>query len=160
MAVYDLESGGAQRNFHICKKVTTAVGAKRNAIFKIPDGQRADGDIGRTRGDDQTAGPGIFGRAVIADADDFGADQVGNWTVRISDEGRADEISREIDALFENSPDPTRTTTEDESNRQFARQLGDMGFITTMIMSAVFFTIILLTGMAMASRWMWSSSKE
>ena len=40
--------------------------------------------------------------------------------------------------------------TEDENNRQFARQLGDMGFITTMIMSAVFFTIVLLTGNTMA----------
>jgi putative ABC transport system permease protein len=86
-----------------------------------------------------------FNEAVIG----FGKDQVGNWTVRVSDTERADEIAQQIDALFENSSDPTRTTTEDESNRQFARQLGDMGFITTMIMSAVFFTIILLTGNTM-----------
>ncbi|XOV83286.1 MAG: ABC transporter permease [bacterium] len=80
---------------------------------------------------------------------DFAKDQVGGWTVRLDDPDRADEISQQIDALFENSPDPTRTTTEDEANRQFARQLGDIGFITTMIMSAVFFTIILLTGNTM-----------
>ncbi len=80
----------------------------------------------------------------------FGADQVGNWTLTIDDVERADEIANQIDALFENSSDPTRTTTEDEANRQFARQLGDMGFITTMIMSAVFFTIILLTGNTMS----------
>lgn len=92
----------------------------------------------------------LFHYEYFNEATQFGADQVGNWTVRISDEERADEISREIDALFENSPDPTRTTTEDEANRQFARQLGDMGFITTMIMSAVFFTIILLTGNTMS----------
>lgn len=79
----------------------------------------------------------------------FAKDQVGGWTVRLTDADRADEVSQEIDALFENSPDPTRTTTEDEANRQFARQLGDIGFITTMIMSAVFFTIILLTGNTM-----------
>jgi putative ABC transport system permease protein len=69
--------------------------------------------------------------------------------VRVSDPERADAISQQIDALFENSSDPTRTVTEDEANRQFARQLGDIGFITTMIMSAVFFTIILLTGNTM-----------
>ncbi len=80
----------------------------------------------------------------------FGGDAVSQWTVRVSEPERADEIAQEIDALFENSSDPTRTTTEDESNREFARQLGDMGFITTMIMSAVFFTIVLLTGNTMA----------
>ncbi len=87
-----------------------------------------------------------FNEAVQA----FGKDQVGQWTVRISNPDRADEIAQQIDALFENSADPTRTTTEDEANRQFARQLGDMGFITTMIMSAVFFTILLLTGNTMS----------
>ncbi len=80
----------------------------------------------------------------------FGGDQVSQWYVRVSEPDRADEIAQEIDALFENSSDPTRTTTQDESNREFARQLGDMGFITTMIMSAVFFTIVLLTGNTMA----------
>ncbi len=81
---------------------------------------------------------------------EFGKDQVGQWTVRISDPQQADEVAQRIDALFENSADPTRTATEDEANRQFARQLGDMGFITTIIMSAVFFTIILLTGNTMS----------
>lgn len=80
---------------------------------------------------------------------EFGKDLVGTWTVRVSDPGRADAISQQIDALFDNSSDPTRTVSEDEANRQFARQLGDIGFITTMIMSAVFFTIILLTGNTM-----------
>ena len=51
-----------------------------------------------------------------------------------------------IDGLFENSSDPTRSTTEDEYRRQFASQLGDIGTISSMILVAVFFTIILLTG--------------
>ena len=77
-------------------------------------------------------------------------DEVGWWTVRLSEPERAAEIAREIDLLFENSPDPTRTATEDEFSRQFASQLGDIGFITTIIMGAVFFTIVLLTGNTMA----------
>ena len=81
---------------------------------------------------------------------DFFKDEVSNWTVRIDDPVRAGEIAQSIDALFENSSDPTRTATEDEANRQFARQLGDMGFIISMIMSAVFFTIILLTANTMS----------
>ena len=87
-----------------------------------------------------------FTEAVAA----FGKDQVGQWTVRLSDPDKAAEIANEIDKLFENSLDPTRTATEDEASRQFASQLGDIGFITAMIMSAVFFTIVLLTGNTMS----------
>lgn len=87
-----------------------------------------------------------FTEAVAA----YGKDQVGWWTVKLSDSEQAAEVANEIDKLFENSRDPTRTATEDEFSRQFASQLGDMGFITAMIMSAVFFTIVLLTGNTMA----------
>ena len=87
-----------------------------------------------------------FTEAVVS----FGKDQVGWWTVSLSDSEQAAEVANEIDKLFENSQDPTRTATEDEFSRQFASQLGDMGFITAMIMSAVFFTIVLLTGNTMS----------
>ena len=80
---------------------------------------------------------------------DYGKDQIGWWTVRLSDPERAGEIARTIDRQFENSLNPTRTATEDEFSRQFASQLGDIGFITTIIMAAVFFTIVLLTGNTM-----------
>ena len=91
----------------------------------------------------------LFHYDYFSEAAAFGRDQVDNWTLRLSDPQRADVIAQQIDALFANSSDPTKTATEDEANRQFARQLGDMGFITTMIMSAVFFTIVLLTGNTM-----------
>jgi len=91
----------------------------------------------------------LFNYAYFNEAAAFGNDQVDQWILRIRDPEQADEIAGQIDALYANSADPTRTVTEDEANRQFARQLGDMGFITTMIMSAVFFTIVLLTGNTM-----------
>lgn len=91
----------------------------------------------------------LFHYEYFSEAAAFGADQVDNWILRLDEPDRADEIAQQIDAMYENSADPTKTATEDEFNRQFARQLGDMGFITTMIMSAVFFTIILLTGNTM-----------
>lgn len=91
----------------------------------------------------------LFNYDYFAEATVFGEGLVDNWTIRIADPERADEVARTIDGLFENSTDPTRTATEDEANRQFARQLGDIGFIITMIMSAVFFTILLLTGNTM-----------
>lgn len=80
---------------------------------------------------------------------DFGKDQVGWWTVRLTDPERAEAVAAAIDRLFENSLDPTRTATEDEFSRQFASQLGDIAFIATVIMSAVFFTILLLTANTM-----------
>jgi len=86
-----------------------------------------------------------FTEAVAA----FGKDRVGWWTVRLSDPDSAESIAIAIDRLFENSVNPTRTATEDEFNRQFASQLGDIGFIATIIMSAVFFTILLLTANTM-----------
>ncbi|NKB99857.1 MAG: FtsX-like permease family protein [Pseudomonadales bacterium] len=91
----------------------------------------------------------LFHYEYFKEAASFGGDAVGNWIIRPSSAERADAIAQEIDALFENSADPTKTASEEEYNRQFARQLGDMGFITTMIMSAVFFTIVLLTGNTM-----------
>lgn len=86
----------------------------------------------------------------VDEAAAFRKSRVGGFLVRVDDSDRAAEISAAIDDLFKNSSDPTRTATEDESNRQMANSLGDMGFITTMILSAVFFTIVLLTGNTMA----------
>lgn len=82
--------------------------------------------------------------------DSTGRDMVGWWSIRVSEPARAAEIANEIDALFENSGNPTRTATEDEFARQFADQLGDIAFIATIIMSAVFFTMVLLTGNTMS----------
>lgn len=82
--------------------------------------------------------------------EDWAKGTVGWWSVRLSEPERAAEIGSEIDRLFENSQNPTRTATEDEYSRQFAQQLGDIGLITTVIMGAVFFTIILLTANTMA----------
>ncbi len=74
---------------------------------------------------------------------------VGWFTVRIDDSNQAAEISSAIDALFKNSLDPTKTATEDEFSRSFAAQIGDIGLMATGILSAVFFTILLLTANTM-----------
>jgi putative ABC transport system permease protein len=92
----------------------------------------------------------LFNYDYFYEAAAFGQGQIGGWTVKVNQPERINEIAGEIDAMFENSSNPTKTATEDEMGRDFAKQLGDIGFITTMIMSAVFFTIILLTGNTMA----------
>ena len=76
----------------------------------------------------------------------WGKNQVGWLVGRVADAANVDTAIQTIDGLFENSSDPTRSTTEDEYRRQFASQLGDIGTISGMILLAVFFTIVLLTG--------------
>lgn len=76
----------------------------------------------------------------------WGKNQVGWLVGRVADPANVDAAIQTIDGLFENSSDPTRSTTEDEFRRQFASQLGDIGTISGMILLAVFFTIVLLTG--------------
>lgn len=71
-------------------------------------------------------------------------DQVYWITARARSAAQVEEAIRTIDATFENSSNPTRSTPEDEYRRQFASQLGDIGRITTTILAAVFFTITLL----------------
>ena len=75
---------------------------------------------------------------------------VGWYTVRIADPDLAPEVANSIDELFKNSLNPTKTATEDEFARAFAAQLGDIGLMATGILSAVFFTVLLLTGNTMS----------
>jgi len=76
---------------------------------------------------------------------EWARDQVYWITARARSPDRVEEAIRIIDGTFENSAYPTRSTPEDEYRRQFARQLGDIGRITTTILGAVFFTIALLS---------------
>ena len=80
----------------------------------------------------------------------FGQGGVGTIIVKIADPDRGAEIASTIDSMFANSSDETKTTTEKAYNQMFANQMGDIGFIMTSILSAVFFTILLLTGNTMA----------
>ena len=76
---------------------------------------------------------------------DWAKDQVG-WVVARVDRGVDPKtVVDAVDRRFENSSDPTRSLSEDELSRQFANQLGDIGLIATLILAAVFFTMLLLT---------------
>jgi len=82
-----------------------------------------------------------FNESVMSWAQDMSTSLV----ARIADGTDPKTSIEAIDSLFENSSDPTRSQLEDDYARQFAHQLGDMGAITTLILIAVFFTIVLLT---------------
>ena len=84
------------------------------------------------------------------EARQFGEGTVGWYTVRVSDPDQAPAISGAIDGLFENSANPTKTSTEAEFARSFAAQIGDIALMATGILAAVFFTILLLTANTMS----------
>jgi putative ABC transport system permease protein len=67
----------------------------------------------------------------------------------VADPAAAAEVARAIDSAFDSSPNATRTATEADFARQFANQIGDIGLLMSGILSAVFFTIVLLTGNTM-----------
>ena len=79
-----------------------------------------------------------------------GAGLVGWYTVRISDPDKAVDVAAAIDAEFANSAQETKTEPEGAFIQGFANQIGNIGFIIMSIMSAVFFTILLVAGNTMA----------
>ena len=81
---------------------------------------------------------------------DWGKGKVGWYTIRIKDPTQAAEVAKRVDAEFENSPAETKTEPEGAFIQGWASQIGNIVFIVAAILSAVFFTILLVTGNTMA----------
>lgn len=75
--------------------------------------------------------------------------QVGWYIIRVADPERAAEVSKAIDAEFANSPAETRAETELAFMQGFANQIGNIGKLAVAVLSAVFFTILLVAGNTM-----------
>ena len=148
---------GAVAPADLAEKYGWKVGDKlplQGQIYAMRDGTRLwEFDlVGTYRGPENEPQPGefLFHYDFFSEANEYGEGNVGWFVVRITDTERAPEIASAIDALFENSLNPTRTSTEAEYNRQFIEQVGDIELMMTGILGAVFFTILLLTGNTMA----------
>jgi putative ABC transport system permease protein len=75
---------------------------------------------------------------------------VGWYAIRVNDPAQAGEVARAIDDEFANSPYETKAEPEGAFMQGFAQQIGDIGTILIAILSAVFFTILLVAGNTMA----------
>jgi len=75
---------------------------------------------------------------------------VGWYVVRVKDPNRTTEIARAIDTEFANSPYETKTEAEGAFAQGFVQQMGNIGTILIAVLSAVFFTILLVAGNTMA----------
>jgi putative ABC transport system permease protein len=79
-----------------------------------------------------------------------GKGMVGWYTVRVTDPDKAAEVAAAIDTEFANSASETKSEPEGAFIQGFANQIGNIGFIIMSIMTAVFFTILLVAGNTMA----------
>ena len=80
----------------------------------------------------------------------MGKGMVGWYLIRIADPALATGIAKTIDERFLNSPAETKTETEGAFIQAFADQVGNIGAIVTAILTAVFFTILLVAGNTIA----------
>lgn len=80
----------------------------------------------------------------------FAKGTVGWYIVRVADPNKAADAAKLIDNEFMNSPAETKAETEGAFVQGFAKQVGNVGAILTAILSAVFFTILLVAGNTMA----------
>jgi putative ABC transport system permease protein len=108
-------------------------------IFKLADKKR--------QGEERQL---MFNWKYFDEANDYIKGQVHWYVFDLTDANQATQVARAIDALSENSDHETKTQTEQAFNQGFFKQFADVGLIVTAIMSAVFFTLLLLTGNTMA----------
>ncbi len=80
----------------------------------------------------------------------FAKGAVGWYVLTIDDPSRAAEIANAIDTQFANSANQTETSTEAAFAESFVKQFGNIALIVRLILSAVFFTILLVAGNTMA----------
>ena len=75
--------------------------------------------------------------------------RVHQFIVQIDNPAQGAVISSQIDKLSENSPDETRTQTENAALQSQLKQLADIDFIANSIVGAVMFTLLFLTANTM-----------
>ena len=75
---------------------------------------------------------------------------VGWYVVKVDDADHGARVARDIDLQFSNSPAETKTSSERAMAQSFVNQIGNIGAILRAIVSAVFFTMLLVTANTMA----------
>lgn len=76
-------------------------------------------------------------------------DNAGWFTIQVADPDQAVQIAAAVDGLFINSSTETKTSTEKAFAAGFASQIGNIGAIVIGIVTAVFFTMLLVTANTM-----------
>jgi putative ABC transport system permease protein len=80
----------------------------------------------------------------------FGEGTLGWLIIKVKKPSQAEQVAAQVDALFANSFSETKTSSEKDFAKSFAKQFADIGLITTLILGAVFFTMLLVAGNTVA----------
>lgn len=102
----------------------------------------------KTQGAD--TGSMLFHHEYFDEGRQFGEGNIGWMIIKVKDPKQSEQVAAAIDALFANSDAETKTSSEKDFAKSFAKQFGDIGLITTLILGAVFFTMLLVAGNTMA----------
>jgi putative ABC transport system permease protein len=80
----------------------------------------------------------------------FAKGTVGWYILRVASGADPIQVANAIDQQFANSPNETKTSTEAAFAQSFMKQFGNIALIVTMILGAVFFTLLLVSGNTMS----------
>ena len=155
VAGWEADRTGAIVGHLLAERFGWKVGDKvpiRSNIFSHRDGSMVwdmniSGIYEATNGDNQTI---YFHHEYLDEGRSFARGQIGWVVMRIDDPNQAADVARRVDAMFANSSTETKTTTEKAFTQSFANQMGNIGAIVSAVASAVFFTMLLVTGNTMA----------
>jgi putative ABC transport system permease protein len=87
--------------------------------------------------------------AYFNEARSFARDRVHFYVVRLDDPRLGQQVSKDIDALFENSANETKTQSEQAWAQAQMKQVADIDLIVNSIVGAVLFTLLFLTANTM-----------
>ncbi|MDH3621408.1 MAG: ABC transporter permease [Gammaproteobacteria bacterium] len=92
----------------------------------------------------------LFQYDYFEEARAFAKGTVGWYVLRVKPGADPVQIANAVDMQFANSPNETETSTEAAFAQSFAKQFGNIALIVTLIMGAVFFTLLLVSGNTMS----------
>ena len=102
--------------------------------------------------DDPRSSTGVllFQYDYFEEARAFGKGTVGWYILRVESGADPIQVANAIDLQFANSPNETKTSTEAAFAQSFMKQFGNIALIVTLILGAVFFTLLLVSGNTMS----------
>ena len=92
----------------------------------------------------------LFQYDYFEEARAFAKGTVGWYVLRVASGADPIQVANTIDLQFANSPNETKTSTEAAFAQSFMKQYGNIALIVTLILGAVFFTLLLVSGNTMS----------
>ena len=91
-----------------------------------------------------------FNEKYVEEGVPFAKGAAGFYGILVDSPQHVDQVSHDVDAMFANAPEPTRTETEKAFGLSFLAMLGNVKAFILVIASASVFTILLVSGNTMA----------